>query len=99
MSRKHAPRSNKPVCPKCGSNNVLRIAYGLPTPKGEFDALAGKVILGGCMVEPGQPDRHCKECKHSWRNEGEPGVVARLMRKKTGILRKSATAKRHRPVK
>jgi hypothetical protein len=64
-----AMAKEKPSCPRCGSKKVLRIMYGYPSPEAERDAMAGKFILGGCCVEPGQPDWYCKECDHSWPNE------------------------------
>jgi hypothetical protein len=49
-------------CPNCRSTEVVRIVYGLPTEEAEQAALRGEVILGGCIVEPGQPTHRCLEC-------------------------------------
>jgi hypothetical protein len=59
-------RAKRPSCPNCGGTKVLPIAYGLPTPEGEAAARAGKLILGGCIVEPDQPDWYCDACEFSW---------------------------------
>lgn len=50
--------------------SVLRIVYGMPGPALITDADAGRVILGGCCIEPGQPNRQCTAC--GW-NDGTHG--------------------------
>ena len=63
------PESNatKPICPKCGSTNVVSIVYGLPMPELFEKAERGEVMLGGCCVSADNPTQHCKDCEHSWR--------------------------------
>jgi len=56
-------------CPDCGSNRILPIAYGLPTPDTEEAARRGKVILGGCMFQEAR--WHCSDCFNSWPESSE----------------------------
>ena len=53
------------VCPKCNSVNTCRIAYGMPayTPELEQKLEAGKVHLGGCVIEEDSPNHHCNDCE------------------------------------
>ena len=56
--------SGKPSrCPKCGSQSVARIAYGLPARDHVYDE---DVILGGCVVGDHCRDWACKDCAHTW---------------------------------
>jgi hypothetical protein len=58
---------NPPKCPRCSSDEVLPIVYGLPGPELTEESLAGRVALGGCMVWPEAPDFRCVVCGHEWR--------------------------------
>ena len=53
------------ACPKCNSTNTCRILYGMPdyTPELEQKLEAGKVHLGGCVIEEDSPNRHCNDCE------------------------------------
>ena len=55
-----------PVCPRCGSRQVVPIVYGLPGKQLAADADAGRVVLGGCRVSDGDPIRSCVACGHRW---------------------------------
>lgn len=55
-----------PPCPKCGSKDVAKILYGLPTHQLIGAAERGDVILGGCIVTDNDPQWACKACKHRW---------------------------------
>lgn len=61
------------ACPKCGSERVAHILYGLPDfdPGEELERQldAGEVVLGGCMVSGDDFACRCVECGHEW---GEP---------------------------
>jgi hypothetical protein len=59
MSTKPKPR-RKP-CPYCGSRDTGQILYGLYVPDPERP-LPDHVVLGGCTIVPGQPQRHCHTC-------------------------------------
>lgn len=54
------------VCPKCAANAGVPIVYGLPGPEMESDASAGRIVFGGCDLEPGQANRACTACGHRW---------------------------------
>ena len=58
MATKRKPR-RKP-CPYWGSRDTGAILYGeyAPGPK----PLPDHVVLGGCVIYPGQPQRHCHSC-------------------------------------
>lgn len=53
-------------CPRCGSRELLEVIYGSPTHELFLQAEAGKVKLGGCCIEDGSPDHHCKDCGNEW---------------------------------
>ena len=56
-----------PACPKCGSEQVLPIAYGLPGPEMWEMANRGEIVLGGCVVD--SPQWSCQACGWRWGNE------------------------------
>ena len=60
---------NPPKCPRCHSEEVLPIAYGMPGPELVEESAAGRVALGGCMVWPEAPDCLCVKCGHDWRED------------------------------
>lgn len=49
-------------CPKCKSENLAPIKYGLPGPEMMREAQEGKIILGGCVVSDKSPKWACREC-------------------------------------
>lgn len=56
-------------CIHCGSKNVAKIIYGyvMITDCLEKKLDSGKVILGGCCVEPSiSPRWSCNECHSMW---------------------------------
>jgi hypothetical protein len=50
------------ACPRCGSTQVVRIVYGLPTAKTVASANRGEIKLGGCCVSRYSPRLYCKDC-------------------------------------
>lgn len=69
VARRAASRPGKPfrnACPHCGHRKTLPIQYGYPLPEVEAAAVAGKIVLGGCIVGPDQPDRACPACGTQW---------------------------------
>ena len=56
-------------CPRCHSDEVLPIAYGMPSPEMVEESAVGRVALGGCLVGPESPDWRCMLCGHEWRAE------------------------------
>jgi hypothetical protein len=53
-------------CPKCNSEKVIPIVYGLPTDDAFKAADEGKVVLGGCIVHDDRPFWHCSNCEYDW---------------------------------
>jgi len=48
-------------CPVCGSNDqVVPVMYGMPGPKMQDDAAAGKIHLGGCIISDNDPKWYCQ---------------------------------------
>ncbi len=64
---------NPPTCPRCHSDEVLPIAYGMPSPEMVEGSAAGRVALSGCVVWPEAPDWRCVKCGHEWRSEEAAG--------------------------
>jgi hypothetical protein len=58
-------------CPKCKGTNVVPIVRGYPTPEIEAMRERGEVVLGGCMIDPSQPQptHHCRDCHEEFRVE------------------------------
>lgn len=50
QTRFQAPRNEEEV-----PDGMLPILYGYPTPEAMEAAKRGEIILGGCLVRPGQP--------------------------------------------
>jgi hypothetical protein len=65
------------ACPRCGSRAIARVQYGMPalSDQLEADLAAHRVVLGGCMIGPDQPDRACTVCGLEFRADGWPPVV------------------------
>jgi hypothetical protein len=56
-----------PRCPRCDSQDVIWVVYGLPSEEMVEESIAGWVALGGCAVWHGCPDHACQHCGHEWR--------------------------------
>jgi hypothetical protein len=67
---KRAPRRKR--CPYCGSRNTGPILYGMIVPDPD-DPLPDHAVLGGCVIMPGQPMRHCHSCGRGY--DFRPGVA------------------------
>jgi hypothetical protein len=61
--------TSKVRCPRCDSQDVISVVYGLPSEEMVEESIAGRVALGGCTVWPGSPDHACQNCGHEWRTE------------------------------
>lgn len=61
------------ICPKCKNDNVARFLYGMPAfdKKLEKDMADGKVVLGGCEVDPLFPKYKCNVCKYEFSGKEE----------------------------
>lgn len=69
-----ADRSPTLTCPHCGSTDVARIQYGLPALSDDLEAdlAAGRVVLGGCLMESGGVDHACNACGVEFWENGPP---------------------------
>jgi len=54
-------------CPRCHSDEVVPVAYGLPSPEQVEESMAGRVALGGRSAWPEAPEWRCVVCDHEWR--------------------------------
>jgi DNA-directed RNA polymerase subunit RPC12/RpoP len=65
-------------CEYCGSERCAKILYGRikETEQLRDDLAAGKVVLGGCMVDDWMPEWRCLNCGEQWRT---------ITRKNSGI--------------
>ena len=54
----------KTVCPKCGSDDIAKILWGLQMPNSESDKAVKdkKIVLGGCLVSDNDPYWECNDC-------------------------------------
>jgi ribosomal protein L37AE/L43A len=61
-------------CPSCGSARVARILYGLPAWDADLERAldSGRVVLGGCCVEPSSPAWQCRDCGEEWGHYWDP---------------------------
>ncbi len=56
-------------CPRCDSDEVVPILYGMPSPEMVEASRRGEMALGGCVVFPEAPNRTCRNCGHEWRED------------------------------
>lgn len=63
-------RGYPPPCAECGSDAVLPIVWGMPSPELQRQADEGWLVLGGCLVHGNglDPEWHCQRCEHRWRS-------------------------------
>ncbi len=60
-------------CPRCHSDEVIPISYGMPTEEAVEESRRGEIALGGCLVWPEAPEWLCRACGYEWR-EDEAGL-------------------------
>ena len=51
----------KKKCPKCGSTNIAKIVYGLPSLNAMMKQ-GDEVYIGGCVIPEPTPTKHCNDC-------------------------------------
>lgn len=56
-------------CPKCGSLNVIKILYGMPSHEAFILSEEGKIKLGGCCITGSDPEYFCKGCENEWNRQ------------------------------
>ena len=54
------------ICPSCSENTGVDIVYGEPSVELAEQAELREIALGGCSVEPNQPDYRCMSCGFEW---------------------------------
>ena len=59
-------------CPRCRSDEVVPIVYGMLSPELVEESRAGRVALGGRVVFPESPEWRCVACGLEWREEEPP---------------------------
>ena len=60
---------SSPRCPRCNSDEVIPIVYGVPAPDIIEESRAGRVALGGNVAWPEAPEWRCVVCGLEWREE------------------------------
>ena len=50
------------ACPKCKSNMIIDIVYGLPSKEMSEEANSNKITLAGCCIDPCSHAFKCKSC-------------------------------------
>lgn len=60
--------SDNPVCSKCKSTNITKYLWGFPVFSNQLmsDVEEGRVILSGCIINGGESDFYCNNCKYEW---------------------------------
>lgn len=58
--------TRKYICPSCKTKSGVDIVYGMPSIDLAEQAELGEIALGGCEIEPNQPDRRCTACGAEW---------------------------------
>lgn len=53
-------------CPSCSQNTGIEIVYGMPSEGLARQAELGEIALGGCVIEPNQPNYRCASCGFEW---------------------------------
>lgn len=61
------------ACPRCRSDEVVPVVYGMPSAELVEQSRAGRVALGGEVHWPEAPDWRCVACGHEW-DEAEAGA-------------------------
>jgi hypothetical protein len=76
VTEQQAVRAAVIVCPRCGSDAVAEILYGLPafSPELEMELDAGRLVLGGCTVWDGRADLSCTACGLEFWADGRPAA-------------------------
>jgi len=59
--------TRKYICPACRHKTGVDILYGMPGPEAFEMAERHEIVLGGCCIDLGAPERSCTTCGHEWR--------------------------------
>lgn len=68
FARRRKPRK----CPSCGHKPFGSILWGMPGmgEKMRADVEAGRVVIGGCLIGPDDPDWQCAKCGTAMWSDG-----------------------------
>ncbi|MGV0962328.1 MAG: hypothetical protein ACOYBT_00385 [Polynucleobacter sp.] len=58
--------TRKYICPTCNKNTGVDIVYGEPSIEIARQIELGEIALGGCVIEPNQPNYRCMSCGFEW---------------------------------
>ena len=58
--------ARKYICPNCKQTTGVNILYSYPGIELAEQVERQEIVLGGCVLEPNQPDRYCISCEHEW---------------------------------
>ena len=67
-------------CPRCSSDSVIPVIYGMPAGFLVTAEQEGKLKLGGIIMNEDSPDWICRQCGHEW---PDPDCKARLFSGRT----------------
>lgn len=62
--KKYRNKPRKCIC--CGSKRIATYTYGYPSSRIMKDVEAGKVAIGGCILDFDNPTWRCADCKHDF---------------------------------
>ena len=57
------------ICSKCKKKEAVKILYGYPADETLQSWFKKEVELGGCIIQPNNPNRKCLNCGHQWRTK------------------------------
>ncbi len=60
--------SEERLCPKCDSNDLVRIVYGYPAPELLEQFEKGELESGGCCIDNESPKWRCRTCNETFGN-------------------------------
>lgn len=59
--------NRKYICPACKEKTGVEILYGEPTYEAFEMYMRNEIAIGGCIIDPDNPERECTKCGHQWR--------------------------------
>lgn len=63
-------------CPRCGSEQIIRITFGLPGSELAARVFRDEVYPGGYGVDDESPEWRCRGCGHEFRTLTAPALDA-----------------------
>ena len=78
-ARKSPRKKKTPICPECGSSEVISVVHGLITPKLQRSIDSGRAILADREEWEGMTEWYCKSCGCDW------GPHSRRFKKSGGV--------------